>query len=106
MQEELKRGDAPSSIAIYMFENRAMETDARRAMRDLTMETWKIVNQDVYDKCQYPPSFANACVNMARISHCIYQGGDGVSAPDDGKRKEISELFLEPLKAAPDGGRH
>lgn len=104
--EELKRGDAPSSVAIYMFENRAMETNARRAMRDLTMETWKIVNQDVYDKCQYPPSFANACVNMARISHCIYQGGDGLGAPDDGKRMEISELFLEPLKAAPDGGRH
>jgi hypothetical protein len=105
--EELKRGDAPSSIAIHMFENRAMETDARQAMRDLTMETWKIVNQDVYDdNCRYPPSFANACVNMARISHCIYQGGDGISAPDDGKRMEISELFLEPLKVAPDGGRY
>jgi hypothetical protein len=90
-----------------MFENRAMETDARQAMRDLTMETWKIVNQDVYDdNCRYPPSFANACVNMARISHCIYQGGDGISAPDDGKRMEISELFLEPLKVAPDGGRY
>ncbi|RLN41375.1 hypothetical protein C2845_PM01G11240 [Panicum miliaceum] len=105
--EELKRGDAPSSIAIYMFENRARETEARKAMRDLTMETWKTVNQDVYsDSCQYPPSFANACVNMARISHCIYQGGDGISAPDDGKRMEIRELFLEPLKAAPDGGRY
>ncbi|CAL4922059.1 unnamed protein product [Urochloa decumbens] len=104
--EELKRGDAPSSIAIYMFENRATESDARKAMRDLTMETWKLVNQDVSNNNQYPPSFANACVNMARISHCIYQGGDGLSAPDDGKKMEISELFLEPLKLDHDSGRY
>ncbi|CAN6284703.1 unnamed protein product [Urochloa humidicola] len=96
--EELKRGDAPSSIAIYMFENRATESDARKAMRDLTLQTWKLVNQDLSNNSQYPPSFANACLNMARISHCIYQGGDGLSAPDDGKKMEIGELFLEPLK--------
>ncbi|CAN6307074.1 unnamed protein product [Urochloa humidicola] len=104
--EELKRGDVPSSIAIYMFENRATESDARKAMRDLTMETWKIVNQDVSNNSQYPPSFANACVNIARISHCIYQGGDGLSAPDDGKKMEISELFLEPLKVDHDSGSY
>jgi hypothetical protein len=75
MLEELKRGDAPSSIAICMFENRTMEGGARKAMRDMTMETWKIVNRDVYvpNNCQYPPSFANACLNMARISNYIYQ---------------------------------
>nr|CAB3496309.1 unnamed protein product [Digitaria exilis] len=101
-EEELKRGDAPSSIAIYMFEKGAMEHDARKAMRDLTMETWKIVNQDVSNNSHYPPSFANVCVNMARISHCIYQGGDGISAPNDGKKMEISELFLEPLKVNQD----
>ncbi|XP_066321473.1 alpha-thujene synthase, chloroplastic-like [Miscanthus floridulus] len=96
--EELKRGDAPSSIAIYMSENRATEHDARKAMRDLTMETWKMVNQDAFSNCRFPLPFANACVNMARIAHCIYRGGDGISAPYDDRRLEIKELFLEPFK--------
>ncbi|WVZ56501.1 hypothetical protein U9M48_007019, partial [Paspalum notatum var. saurae] len=95
--EELKRRDAPSSISIYMSENRVVEHDARKAMRDMTMDTWKIVNQDAFNNCRYPLSFANACVNMARISHCIYQGGDGIGAPDDKKKMEIKELFLEPF---------
>ncbi|TVU25864.1 hypothetical protein EJB05_28377, partial [Eragrostis curvula] len=94
--EELKRGDAPSSIAIHMFENRSTEHESRMAMKELTMEIWKMVNQDAYDNCPYHLYFAKACVNMARISHCIYKGVDGISAPDDKKRMEIEELFLEP----------
>ncbi|TVU25866.1 hypothetical protein EJB05_28379, partial [Eragrostis curvula] len=100
--EELKRGDAPSSIAIYMFENGATEHESRVAMRNLTTEVWKMVNQDAFENYHYHFSFAKACVNMARISHCIYQGVDGISAPDDRKRLEIKELFLEPLDVESD----
>lgn len=93
----MKRGDAPSSIAIYMLENGATEQESRKAVRDLTAEIWKMINQDAFDNCQYHLPFAQACVNMARISHCIYQGADGISAPDDKRRMEIKELLLEPL---------
>ncbi|KAL6907649.1 hypothetical protein ACP4OV_002688 [Aristida adscensionis] len=81
-----------------MFENRVTEHDARKAMKNLTTETWKLVNQYAFSSCQYPVSFANACVNMARISHCIYQDGDGISTPNDRKKVEISELFLDPFE--------
>ncbi|RCV45378.1 hypothetical protein SETIT_9G448900v2 [Setaria italica] len=102
----LRRGDAPSSIAIYMFENRAMESDARKAMRDQLL-SYRILapviqtplNQDVSNNCQYPPSLANACLNMARISHCIYQSGDGLSAPDDGKKDGNSRAVLGAFKS-------
>lgn len=79
-----------------MYENEANEHDSRSAMQELTMEAWKMINEDAFSNCQLPRTFAIACMNLARISHCIYQGGDGIGAPGEDKRKQMKELFLDP----------
>lgn len=97
MQAEREKGDAPSSIDCYMQEHDTNEEESREAVRDLIVETWKKMNKDAYDRCRLPRSFTNSAMNLGRISHCLYQNGDGISAPNQEKECQVKSLFLEPI---------
>ncbi|CAJ1978998.1 unnamed protein product [Sphenostylis stenocarpa] len=94
---ELERGEAASSILCYMRESGASEEGAYKHIHDLLNETWKKMNQDRVSESPFPKPFVEAAINLARISQCTYQYGDGHGAPDSTAIDRIRSLIIEPI---------
>lgn len=97
LQAENARGGAPTSILCYMHEHGVAEEVARREVRRLISETWKKLNKQVADCGPSLKSLATIAINLAKISHCTYQKGDGIGAPDKEKKNQIKSMFIEPI---------
>lgn len=98
MQAELERGETASSTVCYMHETGVNEERAYDHMESLTDETWKKMNKGAIDSPIFSKNFKETAINLARISHCTYQYGDGHGAPDAISKNRIQSLIIEPIK--------
>ncbi|KAJ4978048.1 hypothetical protein NE237_008828 [Protea cynaroides] len=95
---ELKRGDVLKSIQSYMHQTGASEEVAREHISHLIDEAWKQINKNKFTKDSLlPQPFIKTCVNLARISLCIYQHGDGHIVIDDVSNNHVKSLLFEPI---------
>ncbi|XP_078153315.1 alpha-terpineol synthase, chloroplastic-like [Carex rostrata] len=96
---ELERGDSPSAIACYMQEQLCTEQQARKAIEKLIVETWTKINDDSlgHGRHALPRPLINASVNLARMSHCLYNGGDGIGAPGQRMKGLVKSLLLDSI---------
>nr|GME01645.1 alpha-farnesene synthase-like [Ipomoea batatas] len=100
---ELERGDAPSSILCYMKETGVTEEVARKHIRNVVHETWTKINKFCFNDNSCSPVFSSLgtlveCVtNTARVSHFIYQNGDGFGVPDHETRDQVISYLIEPI---------
>lgn len=93
----MARGDVPKSIQCYMTDTGASEVKARVHVRQMINEMWDEMN---YEKMQsrssvIPQEFVEAVMNLARMSQCMYQYGDGHGSPEKAKITDriVSLLF-------------
>ncbi|XP_058769006.1 tricyclene synthase TPS4, chloroplastic-like [Vicia villosa] len=94
---ELQRGEVANSIMCYMKENGVNEMVAHKYIHNLLNETWKKMNKDQVTYSTFPKYYLETLTNLARISHCTYQYGDGHGAPDAISQNRIKALILEPI---------
>ncbi|XP_077250029.1 alpha-terpineol synthase, chloroplastic-like [Tasmannia lanceolata] len=94
--DELARGDVPKSIQCYMHETGATEEVAREHIRGLISDTWKKLNKESFS-CSLPESLINAALDLARMSQCYYEFGDGFGSPDKETEERFRSLLVEPI---------
>ncbi len=95
---ELERGETTNSITLYMQESGSCEEElARERLRELIDVEWKKLNRDHVLDSTFPTPFKETAINMARVSHCTYQYGDGLGRPDDTAENRIKLLLLNPI---------
>ncbi|KAF8391448.1 hypothetical protein HHK36_023753 [Tetracentron sinense] len=94
---EVEKGEVATSIQCYMHETGLSEELAREHTRHLINEMWKKMNKDGASDSPFPDPFIETTINLARISQCTYQNGDGHGAPDRKKKDQILSLLAEPV---------
>ncbi|KAI7980749.1 hypothetical protein LOK49_Contig111G00009 [Camellia lanceoleosa] len=94
---ELERGESANSILCYMKENGVFEQVAQKHISNLIDETWKKMNKDRIIDSPFEKSFVETTINLARISQCMYQHGDGHGSPDSQAKNRVLSVIIEPI---------
>ncbi|PHT56198.1 hypothetical protein CQW23_04684 [Capsicum baccatum] len=95
---ELERGDVSSSILCYMRKADVKEDVAREHIKDMVMETWKKMNKhSIENNSSSLRPLMKYIMNIARVTHFIYQNGDGFGVQDGETRQQILSSLVQPL---------
>ncbi|KAG6406738.1 hypothetical protein SASPL_134347 [Salvia splendens] len=96
--DEGKRGDVPKAVQCYMYENHASEQDARKHVRSLIEQTWKMMNKEMMDS-PFSTCYVEVCANLARMAQLIYQKeSDGFGMQHSVVNKQLRSLLFEPYE--------
>ncbi|KAH7666196.1 (-)-alpha-terpineol synthase protein [Dioscorea alata] len=96
--EEVNRGDVKKSIQCYMHEKGVSETIAREYVKDLIRETWKELNTNFFTMSSpFDVSFKNLAMDIARMTQCIYEYGDGYGLPENETKDRALSLLIKPI---------
>ncbi|KAJ4901137.1 hypothetical protein Rs2_15088 [Raphanus sativus] len=99
--DELARGDVLKSAQCYMHETGASEEEAHAHVQQMICETWDEMNYETKTartSSLLSRGFMEAAVNLARMSQCMYQYGDGHGCPNKAKTVErVRALLVNPV---------
>ncbi|KAK8934054.1 hypothetical protein KSP39_PZI015403 [Platanthera zijinensis] len=95
--DELQRGDVPKSIQCHMNESKVSESVARDHIKRLIKKHWKLMNTEHIVASNFEDSFKRYVLNLPRMTHFLYQHGDGYGKPSHETRDMIISLLIKPI---------
>ncbi|KAL1300282.1 hypothetical protein HN51_044960 [Arachis hypogaea] len=96
-KRENATGDVPKWIQCYMNETGASEVKAREHIKSLLCITWKKMNREAHNS-SLTQRFVETAINLARMSLCMYQHGDGHTIQDPKTQSRIRSLIIQPIQ--------
>ncbi|KAH6800193.1 hypothetical protein C2S52_000657 [Perilla frutescens var. hirtella] len=91
---EMKRGDVPKAIQLYMKARNATEIEAQEHVRFLIREAWKQMNTaTAAADCPFTDDLVAAAANLGRAAQFMYLDGDGNHSQ---LHQRIACLLFEP----------
>uniref|UniRef100_A0A0A0LQ53 Terpene synthase metal-binding domain-containing protein n=2 Tax=Cucumis sativus TaxID=3659 RepID=A0A0A0LQ53_CUCSA len=81
-----------------MNDTGASEQEARLYIEDLIVESWKKLNDEVQTWNNSPllsKGFIEIVLNLARISHTVYEHRDGHTVEDHESKDRVLSLFIK-----------
>nr|GME04276.1 terpene synthase 10-like [Ipomoea batatas] len=94
---EMKRGDVPKAVQCYMNEAKVSIDEARDFVDFQINETWKKMNKARVEDCPFSETVIEVAMNLARVSHCMYQHGDGHGTKNLETQTLIQATLFEPI---------
>nr|QYL01200.1 terpene synthase 10 [Stevia rebaudiana] len=96
--DEIERGKSVNAISCYMHEKGVCEEVARKYIITLIDEAWrKLIKVCVSCSQELADPTIDMAINLARISRCTYQYGDGHGAPDARAKDRVFSVIIEPI---------
>lgn len=97
LQYGRNEGDNLKAAECYMNEMGVSEEAARDHIRYLVRETWKTMNEEMFNHHPLPRNFVSACLGHARGSQYFYQYGNGHDDVREKTRGDIISVFIQPI---------
>ena len=98
----MARGDVLKSVQCYMHETGVSEEEARTHVQQMISHTWDEMNYEARTAARSSSllsrRFVETAMNLARMSQCMYQHGDGHGCPDKAKIVDrVQTLLVDPI---------
>nr|XP_043627036.1 (E)-beta-ocimene synthase, chloroplastic-like [Erigeron canadensis] len=100
--DEIDKGGNANAILCYKHQYGVCEEVARGYIKTLVDETWRKLIEARIIACSteedFEDSLTDMAINLARISNCVFEYGDGIKEPDEARAMDqILSIIIEPI---------
>ncbi|PWA53791.1 (E)-beta-ocimene synthase, chloroplastic [Artemisia annua] len=97
-RDEKDKDKGPNAISCYMHEHGVSVEVAREHIQTLIDEAWmKMIEARIACSEHLTDPSIDMAINLARVSNCTYQYGDGIKAPKARTKDRVISVIIEPI---------